>query len=802
MKDNLDLKILEILEREPVSARLHNAVLQAASEGGLPFESLSEYIQNKGDNIQRLFLIPNLGKKGAIELISILDEYVKANITGNSHTSASPQQILSLTIPASYKSFSLITFLRACQCSVRLHNALTRAIEKKEFGSETLGDLEGKSICTLRSELQKLPGLGQKSVVEFLDLLKALVNGSVNELAFTETELQSLPLQYESSDLSSEFVLLLESEGYANITVTDIINKAPGLSKQEGTLRNKLDPVYRKSSLHQLLTSISYDIYELSEKIITDAKLAPRLAALLSDFYRFLLSKKSQVFRHDEYFANDLSGLEDREAKVLLARLEREGQTLEELGRRFGVTRERIRQIESKALTKYVKSNRIGLFHLSENLEKYVKASKGVLSVEVIHRLYGVSRHKLEVALNFVVPASRDAWMARDGDYIISKDFTSRQDQLFGDIEAFIYRHPGGDSKTLIKELDGVNRPVLEYFIFRHQKKFSMSAEGDIDIVTISASVRARIVLTAAGQPLHTSEATRLYKTIFKEEVTEHALGSTLNRLPDGLIIGPGTFALYAHLKLDSNDIDHIKNEAYKFIFSEGRYVSSRIIFEHISRIRPEFRQKEPHFNFYLVHGILQDDGRYRIGRGFMVGLPSYGDYLPLETEIAELVETHGPVSISEVMELLRPTRGELTNGSVRNSLVACDEVYLTAEKRRWDVAYRVFNDPADIRRLQTAIRMAAYKESVALSSVFNRVRSTGIEYALGTILSAVWKDPDITLERDYVRFDGTDTEIERYYATGEPTSLCQLDYRNHTEEKSVDTGVLDALIKEFDLYV
>lgn len=802
MKDNLELKILEILEREPVSTRLYNAMLRAASEGGLPFESLSEYIQNKSDNIQRLFLIPNLGKKGVSELISILDEYAVANIDGNSHAFTSPQQILSVTIPATYKSFSLVTFLRACQCSVRLNNALTKAIEKKEFGSETLGDLEGKSIFTLRSELQNLPSLGQKSVDEFLDLLKALASGSVDELAFTETEQQSQPLQYESNDLSSGFVSLLENKGFANITVTEIINKAPALSKQEGTLLNKLDPVYRKYSLHQLLTSISDDIYELSEKIITDAKLAPRLSALLSDFYRFLLSKKSQVFRHDEYFANDLSGLDDREAKVLLARLEREGQTLEELGQRFGVTRERIRQIESKALTKYVKSNRIGLFHLSESLEKYVKASKGVLSVKVVQRLYGVSRPKLDVALNFVVPASRDAWMARDGDYIISKDFTACQDQLFGDIEAFIYRHAGGDSKTLIKEFDSVNRPVLEYFISRNQKKFSMSAEGDIDIVINSASERARIVLTAAGQPLHTSEATRLYKTIFKEEVTEHALGSTLNRLQDVLIVGPGTFALYAHLKLDSDDIDHIREEAYKLILNEGHYVNSRIIFEHISRIRPDFRQKEPYFNYYLMHGILQDDGRYRIGRGFMVGLPSYGDYLPLETEIAELVEAHGPVSISEVMELLRPTRGELTNGSVRNSLIACDEVYLTAEKRQWDVAGRVFNDPADIHRLQTAIRMAAYKESVVLSSLYNRVRSTGIEYALGTILSVVWKDPDITLERDYVRFDGPDTEIERYYATGEPNTLWQLDYRNHTEEKSVDTGVLDALIKEFDLYV
>lgn len=802
MKDNLDLNILEILEREPVSTRLRNALLRAVSEGGLPFERLSEYIQNRNKSILSLLQIPNIGKKSLTDLIGVLDEYASAATASSPLAFSSPLQAPSITIPALYKSVGLVTFVQNFQGSVRLRNALAAAIEKKEFESKTLGDLEGKNTYTLRSELQKIPNLGKKSVDEFLDLLKGLVSGAADELIFTEAKQQSLMLQYEKGSLNTEFLSLLENEGFSELTVTEIINKTPGLSRQERDLLNKLDPAYQEFSLYKLLVSTGCDVYDVSKKIIADAKFASRLAVLLSDFYKFLLSKKSQGFNHDEYFANDLSCMDDREAKVLIARLGQEDQTLEELGQRFSVTRERVRQIETKAISKYVKSNRVGLYHLSDSLEKFVKASKGVLSVEVVRRLYCVSRQKLEVALSFVIPASRSMCIARDGDFIISKDFLARQDQLFSEIEAFIYRQFGGDSKALIKELSGVNRPVLEYFLFRNQKKFTMSAEGGIDIVISSASERARFVLAAAGQPLHTSEAIRLYKTIFKEDITEHALGSTLNRLQDVLIIGPGKFALYSYLKLDSNDIENVRDEAYKFILNEGRYVNSRIVFEHISRVKPELRVKEPHFNYYLVHGILQDDGRYRIGRGFMVGLPSYGDYLPLETEIEELVETHGPVSITEVMELLRPTRGELTNGSVRNCLIACDGIYLTPEKRQWDVADRVFKDHSDIRRLQCAIRLAAYKESVALSSLYNRVRSTGIEYALGTILSVIWKDPAISLERDYVRFDGTDTDIERYYATGEPAALWQLDYRNHTEEKSVDTSVLDALMKEFDLYV
>ncbi|MBL1321725.1 MAG: hypothetical protein COA63_011795 [Methylophaga sp.] len=50
-----------------------------------------------------------------------------------------------------------------------------------------------------------------------------------------------------------------------------------------------------------------------------------------------------------------LSSLTEKEGQVLSARFglnEQEAQTLEQVGKRLGVTRERIRQIEAKALRK------------------------------------------------------------------------------------------------------------------------------------------------------------------------------------------------------------------------------------------------------------------------------------------------------------------------------------------------------------------------------------------------------------------------------------------------------------------
>ena len=57
-----------------------------------------------------------------------------------------------------------------------------------------------------------------------------------------------------------------------------------------------------------------------------------------------------------------LETLSEREAKVLQLRFGLEdgrSRTLEEVGKDFGVTRERIRQIEAKALRKFTSSNEI-----------------------------------------------------------------------------------------------------------------------------------------------------------------------------------------------------------------------------------------------------------------------------------------------------------------------------------------------------------------------------------------------------------------------------------------------------------
>jgi RNA polymerase primary sigma factor len=70
--------------------------------------------------------------------------------------------------------------------------------------------------------------------------------------------------------------------------------------------------------------------------------------------------------------AEILNTLDRREKKILMLRFgiyDGQPKTLEEIGREFGITKERIRQIESKALDKLRDSNRI------ENLKCFLDAN-------------------------------------------------------------------------------------------------------------------------------------------------------------------------------------------------------------------------------------------------------------------------------------------------------------------------------------------------------------------------------------------------------------------------------------------
>ena len=110
----------------------------------------------------------------------------------------------------------------------------------------------------------------------------------------------------------------------------------------------------------QMPTDRVREIFKIAQEVTSiDAKVGDDEDSRLGDFLEDTsqLSPVDQASREllKESLEGVLGTLSDREAKVLRLRFGLSGSkpmTLEEVGREFGVTRERIRQIEAKALRK------------------------------------------------------------------------------------------------------------------------------------------------------------------------------------------------------------------------------------------------------------------------------------------------------------------------------------------------------------------------------------------------------------------------------------------------------------------
>ena len=102
--------------------------------------------------------------------------------------------------------------------------------------------------------------------------------------------------------------------------------------------------------MQKFTPSTRFQASGLSE-ICLKIKTVSQKESILFSFFSFYYF----LFKHFVYFTEVLSSLTEREEKIIRLRFgigEKADHTLEEVGSDFAVTRERIRQIEAKALRK------------------------------------------------------------------------------------------------------------------------------------------------------------------------------------------------------------------------------------------------------------------------------------------------------------------------------------------------------------------------------------------------------------------------------------------------------------------
>lgn len=146
--------------------------------------------------------------------------------------------------------------------------------------------------------------------------------------------------------IPSNVIELLNKIKKANTELTQTLNRKPTEEELAKYIGVELEKVQTALDMSQATTSLDITVDDDGETsmcdLIADKKVKNPLDKLIAE-------ANSNVVK------NILSTLSDKENKVLTLRfgIDREkGLTLEEVGQEMGVTRERIRQIESKALRK------------------------------------------------------------------------------------------------------------------------------------------------------------------------------------------------------------------------------------------------------------------------------------------------------------------------------------------------------------------------------------------------------------------------------------------------------------------
>ena len=408
---NLDFetkfKIHNLLIKEENSPNKEKRIISKA----LPIEKLGisvrtynclkrEGIRTYGDLIKlnelKVRRIRNMGEKSAKELITLIN---------NTFYPLEENEVDKCEIKN--ESINEFTPIECLNFSVRTYNCL------KNEGILTYGDL----IKYNELKLRKIRNLGTKSIKEIIDFLKDsainnMVDYNANDISFINNHsliyengriyLQNREKYIEDVDISNinydtYLVTNLYKKGFKNISdllkcdeLSDIRgfgikksklikdelgnyiqNNIICLSNIDGSLKNvitrkvvsiirdkEFDGIERRVLIDQLSNSYPYEIIlECIEDLVQNRTI--------------FVYENDKLFYRYESFPQFLYKLEPSQIKdIMFSRID--GETLNALGERYSITRERIRQMQEKFLEKNIRNGDIILRHFREDRYKYL----------------------------------------------------------------------------------------------------------------------------------------------------------------------------------------------------------------------------------------------------------------------------------------------------------------------------------------------------------------------------------------------------------------------------------------------
>jgi RNA polymerase primary sigma factor len=173
--DPTELLIVDVLERCDVSVRLSNAITTANSNGGLPYQTVGEYLQAGPEAKLKFLSIPHLGRGSADELDQIIRGFVRDFLGNypNGFTAKADEAIrveaVREALIAWFDGLRFPEILLESNCTTRLRNVL----ETNSLGLHTFSEFL-RDYSVFHGQLVRLPNLGRKSVSELYALCEGL----------------------------------------------------------------------------------------------------------------------------------------------------------------------------------------------------------------------------------------------------------------------------------------------------------------------------------------------------------------------------------------------------------------------------------------------------------------------------------------------------------------------------------------------------------------------------------------------------------------------------------------------------
>ena len=408
-------------------------------------------------------------------------------------------------------------------------------------------------------------------------------------------------------------------------------------------------------------------------------------------------SKDLSIFSSIEDLINHAISVigNDRCKKVIKARyLEEVPLVFDKIGVQLDVTRERARQIEVKAV-KSIQNFLLGfskddkVLNFKEEIEGYFFINGFFVSQETSKNIVKDGSRLVELyikASNKSLDEFLTEWFAYSDEFkgwFINENVKHESENIKSEnknSQALGFDAAIEKSKWPITPAQLSALTCLPEFIVKDKVELSRKyyleklSNGVFIRFTKGISIKGAVkyALRGYGRGASLSEIKDTCFEMFQIDIEKNAIGNVLGALPDGLIVGVGTYAFYEDIDINKKQINNITAFCKSYLLKEQRYISAHILLENIKDTGSVYEKYGDLSNEYILFGICQDDKSFVTKKGLILGLNSdnfHGEFLSLTQEIIDLMKDRGrPLIINEILDGLSSTR-VLTFSSVFSML-------------------------------------------------------------------------------------------------------------------------------------